>query len=70
VASKLQERIFVENFLLHLGPDYMIAEERESPDFIISNGDERFGLEVAQVFRDQSPHGSPTKARESRAFST
>jgi len=55
----------VENFLLHLGPDYLIAKERESPDFIISNGDERFGLEVAQVFRDQSPHGSPTKARES-----
>lgn len=66
MASKIQERIFVENFLSHLGPDYVIAEERESPDFIISKGDERFGLEVAQVFRDRSSHGSPTKARESR----
>lgn len=66
MASKLHERIFVENCLSHLGPDYVIAEERKSPDLIISKGDERFGIEVAQVFRDQSPHGSPTKARESR----
>lgn len=66
MASKVEERIFVEGFLSRLGPGYAILEERESPDFLVSDGQERFGLEVAQVFRDQSPTGSPTKAAESR----
>ncbi|MGA6826780.1 hypothetical protein ACO9S2_04090 [Nitrospira sp. NS4] len=66
MASKVLERIFVEGFLPRLGSGYAILEERESPDFLVSDGEERFGLEVAQVFRDQSPTGSPTKAAESR----
>ena len=66
MASKVLERIFVEGFLQRLGPGYVILEERESPDFLVSDGHEKFGLEVAQVFRDQGPAGSPSKAAESR----
>ena len=65
MASKVLERIFVEGFLQRLGPGYVILEERESPDFLVSDGQEKFGLEVAQVFRDQGPAGSPSKAAES-----
>ncbi len=66
MASKVLERIFVEGFLQRLDPGYVILEERESPDFLVSDGTEKFGLEVAQVFRDQGPAGSPSKAAESR----
>ncbi|MEO6307933.1 MAG: hypothetical protein ABIO96_06160 [Nitrospiraceae bacterium] len=65
MASKVLERIFVEGFLQRLGPGNVILEERESPDFLISDGQEKFGLEVAQVFRDQGSAGSPSKAAES-----
>lgn len=66
MASKILERTFVEGFLPRFRPGYVILEERESPDFLVSDGQKRFSLEVAQVFRDQSPAGSPTKAAESR----
>lgn len=69
MASKVQERIYVEAFLKHLGGQPTILEERESPDFLIAVGKEQFGLEVAQVFRDQAEvgaYGSPAKAMESR----
>ena len=69
MASKVQERIYVEAFLARLGGQHAIVEERESPDFLISGNGECFGLEVAQVFRDQiavSDSGSTAKAVESR----
>lgn len=68
MASKIQERIYVESFLARLGRSHLIVEERESPDFLIAVGDEQFGLEVAQVFRDQAVgnSGSLAKAVESR----
>lgn len=69
MASKVQERIYVEAFLAHLSGQHAIVEERESPDFLVSGNGECFGLEVAQVFRDQaavSDSGSTTKAVESR----
>ncbi len=69
MASKVQERIYVEAFLANLDEPHVIVEERESPDFLIAVGDEQFGLEVAQVFRDQAEVanlGSPAKTVESR----
>ena len=69
MASKIQERIYVESFLAGLDEAYTIIEERESPDFLIADESERFGMEVAQVFRDQAKvhnSGSPAKAKESR----
>lgn len=44
----------------------MRSLKRESPDFLVSDGQGRFGLEVAQIFRDQCLIGSPAKAAESR----
>lgn len=69
MASKVQERIYVEAFLAHMDGHHTIVEERESPDFLIMVEGEQFGLEVAQVFRDQAEvgnSGSPAKAVESR----
>ncbi len=66
MPSKVLERNYVEGFLQRIGTGYLNLEERESPDFILSDGDGQFGLEVAQVFRDQGSAGSPSKAAESR----
>lgn len=66
MASKLLERIFVEGFLEHIQQDFHFVTERESPDFVLSDARGKFGLEVAQVFRDRSEAGSPSKAAESR----
>jgi hypothetical protein len=69
MASKVQERIYVEAFLRGIGCQHAIIEERESPDFLISENGQRFGLEVSQVFRDQAlvdDSGSAVKAVESR----
>lgn len=69
MASKIGERIYVEAFLDCLSESHVIVAERESPDFLIAMDDEQFGLEVAQVFRDQAAvgdAGSPAKARESK----
>lgn len=69
MASKIGERIYVEAFLARLSVSHVIVAERESPDFLIATGDEQFGLEVAQVFRDQAAvgdAGSPAKARVSK----
>jgi hypothetical protein len=66
VASKLLERIFVEGFLKHIDQDLHLVAERETPDFVLSDARGQFGLEVAQIFRDRSESGSPSKAAESR----
>lgn len=69
MASKIQERIYVEAFLSRLGGQHAIVEERESPDFMVAVNGECFGLEVVQVFRDQatvSDSGSTARAVESR----
>lgn len=69
MASKIQERLYAEAFLACLDRPHIIVEERESPDFLVAVGSEQFGLEVAQVFRDQAEvgnSGSPARAVESR----
>ena len=66
MASKLQERIFVEGFLKHIEQELHLVTERESPDFVLSDAQGEFGLEVAQIFRDRSESGSLSKAVESR----
>ena len=46
--KKDQERIYVE----HIAPslEWMIVEERESPDFVVHKGQQIFGLELVEVF--------------------
>lgn len=48
--NKEQERNFVEEAARLLGVEWELAEDRESPDFIIDDGSCRFGLEVSELF--------------------
>lgn len=56
----------MEGFLKHIEQELHLVAERESPDFVLSDAQGEFGLEVAQIFRDRSESGSPSKAVESR----
>lgn len=51
--QKNRERFFVERCAELLGVAWTIEEEGERPDFIISDGETTFGLEVTEVFKDQ-----------------
>jgi|WetSurMetagenome_2_1015567.scaffolds.fasta_scaffold67703_2 hypothetical protein len=66
MASKLQERIFVEGFLKRCPDPMSLIAERESPDFLMRDDKGELGLEVAQVFRTNGRAGSPAKAAASR----
>ena len=49
-----------------MGVNWNILEERDPPDFIIADGDHKFGLDVADIFAgDQDEFGSAMKRRES-----
>ena len=48
--NKGQERFFVEEAARLLGVEWELAEDRESPDFLIDDGSCRFGLEVSELF--------------------
>jgi len=64
--QKRFERFFVEEAIRSLGVGWTIFEERDPPDFIIADGDNHFGLDVADVFAgSQDEHGSQTKRAES-----
>ena len=59
----------MDGFLEHIEEDLCLVAEREErnpPDFILSDARGEFGLEVTQVFRDRRESGSPSKAAESR----
>jgi hypothetical protein len=60
-------KIFVEQAIKSLGKDWaVLPEERENPDFIVADGDRRFGLEVVSVFAGrQDASGSSMKKNES-----
>jgi hypothetical protein len=66
MASKIQERVFVEGFLQKYSEAVTLIAERESPDFLMRDPNGEFGLEVAQFFRNTGVAGSPAKAAESR----
>ncbi len=65
-SQKLRERFFVEQAIKSLGKDWVVLpEERENPDFILADGDRRFGLEVVSVFAGkQDALGSSMKKNE------
>lgn len=49
-----------------LGRNWLLSDDREQPDFIVSDGHERFGLEVSEVFTgSQTDIGSGMKRAES-----
>jgi len=68
MASKVLEQIYLHGFV-EKHPQFHIVDEsetRESPDFLLRDATGVIGLEVTQVFRNDSDAGSPAKAAESR----
>lgn len=65
MASKAIERVHLESFLKSVGCNYSKIDERESPDFIVYSASRSFGVEVTQIFKDNSRKGSKKKTVES-----
>jgi hypothetical protein len=66
--QKRRERFFVEQAAKLLGKIWILAEDREHPDFVVTEGDQRFGLEVCEIFTGpQDRAGSAMKRTESGA---
>ena len=64
--NKKQELFFVEEAAKAMNVQWNVLKERESPDFIVMEGDRRFGLEVSELFVGKvSRKGSNRKAAES-----
>lgn len=64
--QKRREQFFVEEAAKLSGKVWILEEDREHPDFIVTEGQERFGLEVREIFigaQDQA--GSVMKREES-----
>ena len=67
-AKKRHERFLVEQAAHLLGKAWHIGlEDRENPDFLVTEGDHHFGLEVCEVFTgEQDESGSSMKKLESK----
>lgn len=64
--QKQRERFFVEQAAKLLGKTWILEEDREHPDFIVTEGEKRFGLEVSEMFIGPQNHaGSAMKRTES-----
>lgn len=58
-SKKEGERFFVEKAAELLGKTWCLGLDRENPDFIVSEGEKQFGLEVCEIFTGaQSRAGS------------
>ena len=68
--NKVQERIYVEKAADHLNLAWEIGQDREIPDFLISEGNHQFGLEVTEIFVGKEEKGSESKSRESKIQKT
>ena len=65
--QKRRERIFAEEAARLLGTIWDLGDDREHPDFIVTDSEHRFGLEVMQIFvGPQGEDGSSLKTAESR----
>ncbi len=66
LLKKERERLFVEEAARLLGKTWTLWPDREQPDFLVTEGTQKFGLEVSQVFTGpQSPAGAAMKEMES-----
>ena len=64
--NKSQERFFVYQASRALGVRWDVLEERESPDFLIRERSQTFGLEITEVFNSPTgKKGSKLKEAES-----
>lgn len=65
-AKKEKERFWAEQAARHLSAAWTLDSDREAPDFVVTDGDAQFGLEVTELFVGHQGHGgSIAKARES-----
>lgn len=64
MASKNQERLFLEQMLKDLGWTAGHVEERERPDFALQIEGRRIAVEVTKIFRREGRRGSPDAERE------
>jgi hypothetical protein len=63
---KKRERFFAEEAARLLGKTWNLGEDREHPDFVVTENRSQFGLEVTQVFMGpQDNSGSSLKKKES-----
>jgi hypothetical protein len=63
---KVGERFFAEEAAKFLGKEWCLGPDRENPDFIVTEGERQFGLEVTYLFAGpQDEHGSHRKMAES-----
>lgn len=63
---KSDERFYVERAAEMLNALWTVGEDRESPDFIVTEGDHQFGLEVSELFiGHEGKKGADKKAKES-----
>jgi hypothetical protein len=66
LAKKNRERFFVEETARSLEKTWSFGEDREHPDFVITEDGRQFGLEVCEIFMGpQGRGGSDMKAKES-----
>ncbi len=65
-SQKEGERFFVEKAAELLGKGWCVGPDREKPDFIVTEGAQRFGLEVCQIFTGpQNRSGAQMKRADS-----
>jgi hypothetical protein len=66
LVKKQRERFLVEEVARCLGTVWDLGPDREHPDFMVTEGNQRSGLEVCEIFTGaQSVRGAAMKARES-----
>ena len=64
--NKWEERFYVERAAEMLKVEWVVGEDRESPDFIIAEGNYQFGLEISELFIGREGRkGAAKKAEES-----
>lgn len=49
-SQKQQERLYVEQAAKLLGKTWALSQNDEHPDFLVTEGEQRFGLEVSLIF--------------------
>lgn len=65
-GKKQRERFWAEQAARHLGAAWLFGNDREIPDFLVTEGDVQFGLEVTELFKGlQGPYGSTARREES-----
>jgi hypothetical protein len=65
-SKKDRERFMVSEAAKSLGRTWILSDDREHPDFVVTEGAEQFGLELSDIFiGPQSNAGSAMKQHES-----